>query len=274
MRTSLTIKAVLPLCLALVAASGCRGLVLEDRSDCPLFLFYDLVDRGGLEDGDPVVLSVWDASDRSPLAFRAASVGDLADKGFFLTLRKRPEVTAAGVCGLPSGTPDGVDVVSIPFGEEGYPLRRFSASTPGLREEATVPVLIRKDYSRVTVRFLTEDGVFPYSVFAKGSTAGLDLLTGKPIEGPFHCEPRETAPGEYVFIAPRQGDGALTLELFDGTGEHADDLILEDWLSRMEGFSWDLPSLPDIEVRIDFVRAEVIVTVNDWTVAASISLTI
>ena len=273
------LKTILPLCLALVSVPGCRSLVLEDRGECPVFLFYDLVDRCELTDGETIVLSVWDAEGGSLLTKASAELGEIGTRDYWLSFHKTPEVVATGVLGLRGDYSGDVSTVSIPYGQEGLPLWRFSAPAEALSEEIVVPVVIRKDYSRVKVRFLYPDGAFPYSVYLDGNTSGIDLISGRPIEGPFHCEPRETASGEFEFVAPRQLDYSLALELLgkgveDGERGHVDDIVLWDFLRKVEGFDWAADNLPDIDVEIDFVRCAVTVSVNGWTIAATISLTI
>ena len=137
-----------------------------------------------------------------------------------------------------------------------------------------------KEFSRVLVRFKSEDGVFPYSVIVSGNTCGIDLVTGRPLEGDFRFVPIESTPGVFLFTVPRQADYSLSLELWAGADSkvgkegHVDDLILWNALQNIDGFSWSMENLPDLTVEIDYVKASVTVLVNDWDLSSTINYVI
>jgi len=255
-------------------------MVLEDRMVCPAMLYIDREDQQILEGKSSVLLAVRDSYTSEVIAADNPHLEDLAPDRYSLEIHKSPGITVSGVIGaMKSGGTPGARILTIPSGLEGDPLYIFTASVPALEDELTVPVKLRKEYSRITFRFCLEDGIFPYRLAVVGNTSGIDLMDGKPVEGPFRFEPEEELPGIFSCIVPRQADLQLVLELTPKEGLNAQEgfagtLLLWDYLHRLDGFDWNLENLPDITVDIDFFHLSITVSVNDWNIAQTISLSI
>ena len=262
--------------LAPLVLLSCRSLVLEDRRACPAFVFFERPEDCPVEDKEAVRLMVLDAQTLEELASDKPLLQEIEDKDYYLTIEKRPEIVSIGVAGMRMSTLNGTKL-QLPGGCQGDPIYRFSKKEILVDEMAIVPLNMTKEFSRVLVRFKSEDGVFPYSVVVSANTCGIDLVTGRPIEGSFRFVPIESTPGVFLFTVPRQADYSLSLELWAEPGSkvgkegHVDDLILWNALQNIEGFSWAMESLPDLTVEIDYVKSSVTVLVNDWDISSTIN---
>lgn len=265
--------------LATLTLLSCRQIVLENRSDCPAFVFFECPEDCPVDKNEQVNLIVMDANTLEELASDRQQLKNIETGSYYLTIKKRPEIVSAGVAGVQMSSLNG-SKLELPFGSQGDPLYRFSKRETLDDETAIVPMIMTKEFSRVLVRFKSEDGVFPYHVVVSGNTCGIDLVTGRPIEGEFRFVPIESTPGVFLFTVPRQADYSLSLELWTGPGskdgneDHIDDLILWNALKHIDGFSWEMENLPDLLVEIDYVKASVTVLVNDWDLSSTINFVI
>lgn len=254
---------------------SCRRIILEDRSDCPAYVYFERPGEGPVENREPVHLMVLDAETLDQLASDKPLLQEI-DSKYCLSIRKRPEIVSVGVAGIRMSSLSGTRL-ELPRGSQGDPIYRFSQKDTLTDETVHVPMNMTKEFSRVLVRFKSEDGVFPYSVVVSANTCGIDLVTGRPIEGSFRYVPIESTPGVFLFTVPRQADYSLSLELWAGPGAksskegHVDDLLLWNALQKINGFSWALESLPDFTVEIDYVKESVTVLVNDWDLSSTIN---
>lgn len=253
---------------------SCRNLVLEDRGACPAFVFFHMDEVCPVDPVEPVSVTVMDASTFEILSSDSPSLEEMCADGYHMAIEKRPEITACGVAGIDKSTLTGT-TLKLPYGSQSDPVYRFSKTSILDGEEFHVPIKMTKEFSRVLVRFRSDDGEFPYTVIVSGNTSGLDISTGLPLEGAFRFSPVQIRPGEYLFSVPRQADYSLSLELWSAPGlkaespEHVDDLLLWSALQKIKGFSWAMESLPDITVDIDYVKASLIALVSDWDVSSS-----
>lgn len=274
----MTIRKLIVL-LAVPVLVSCRQLVLENRNDCPAFVFFERPGDCPLGSKEQVSLMVLDAKTLEELASDKPLIKEIDADDYYLTISKRPEIVSIGVAGVRMSSLKGTRL-ELPEGNQGDPIYRFSKREPLIDETAHVPLIMTKEFSRVLVRFKSEDGVFPYDVVVSGNTCGIDLVTGRPIEGTFRFVPIESTPGVFLFTVPRQADYSLSLELWAGPGSkvgkegHVDDLILWNALQNIEGFSWAMENLPDLTVEIDYVKASVTVLVNDWDLSSTINYVI
>lgn len=265
--------------LASLIAVSCRSLVLEDRSICPAFIFFQIPEDCPVGRKEIVNLMVLDARTLDELASDKPLLHEIKDKDYYLSIDKRPEIVSIGVAGIRISTLRGTKL-ELPAGNQGDPIYRFSKKEELVEDTALVPLNMSKDFSRVLVRFKSEDGVFPYNVVVSANTCGIDLLTGRPVEGPFRFVPIESTPGVFLFTVPRQADYSLSLELWSAPGAksgkegHVDDVILWNALQNINGFSWAMENLPDLTVEIDYVKASVTVLVNDWDISSTINYVI
>ena len=259
--------------LAALTCASCRSLVLEDRRDCPAFIFFNRPDDCPVGNKEIVDIMVMDAVTMEELASDKPLMREIGED-YFLSIEKRPEIVTVGVAGIRMGVINGTRL-ELPDGCQGDPIYLYSQKEPLVDESALVTLNMTKEFSRVLVRFKSEDGTFPYKVVVTANTCGIDLVTGRPVEGAFRFVPIESTPGVFLFTVPRQADYSLSLELWSdseskvGSGGHVDDLLLWNALQNINGFSWAMESLPDLTVEIDYVNASVTVLVNDWNISST-----
>ena len=266
----------LPLIALLLVASPSCSLVLEDRQECPAFVFYHREEGSEPGDFDRVLVRVMDGETMEELSSDDLLLEKLCSESYSMAIPKRKEILSCGISGARVSTLEGNSLI-LPRGYQGDPVYRFVKKDKLTGEEFHVPVHFTKEFSRVLVRFKSEDGDFPYEVVVTGNTAGMDLSTGEPIPGEFRYKPPETEPGVYRFTVPRQCDYTLSLELWTspdskaGPEEHVDDVVLWNALQNIKGFSWAMESLPDLTIEIDYVKSSVTVLVSDWDISSTIN---
>jgi len=268
------IKRILLVAGASLSLLSCRSLVLEDRSWCPSFLYYEIINGNLFQGYDSLFTAVYSHPGGSRIAERSTTVGEVLGGRFYVVVRGTEAVRGYGLTGWKGLTREG-DSWTVPIGEEFPPLYRF-AFTEGVREESfTVPVELVKEHARVTVQFVgietfTEaGGRFPFDVVVRSGTAGIDPMTGGPVMGPFEFAPREGTAGRFEFTLPRQGDRSLTMELYGREGvynrsgfENAYDL--HDILLKLGGVTWTEKNLPDVYIEVDYQQTTVTVSVTPW----------
>lgn len=266
--------------MLLAATLSCKSMVLENRKECPAQLFIDLEDNENLEGKASVRIAVRDSRTSQVMAADTPHLEDLDPDKYSLIIHKTENIVVSGVTGVLRSKEEGSSrTLTIPSGQEGDPLYLFTSEIPAMDDELIVPAKLRKEYSKITFRFALEDGVFPYHVSVIGNTSGTDLISGMPVEGPFRHEMEELSAGVFSCIVPRQADLLLALELSPREGLNADEgfsgiLLLWDYLQRLEGFSWNLENLPDINLDIDFFHLSITIGINDWNIAQTISISI
>ena len=254
---------------------GCRKLVLEDRTDCPAFLFFDIENADRFDQADYVHVAAYRYPDGTFLSADTTSVMHTQDRTFCLEIKKSETVSGFGVLGFAGLRQDGTAWVAD-YGKQYAPLWRFSYRSEGLTESYLIPVEAVKDYSAVTVRFNDADafpgtyGAFPYRIVVKSNTIGIQALDGSPVKGVFCYEPPEKGVGEYTFFVPRQFDRGLHIEVWNKEGiagkssSLAADFLLWTILKIRKDFSWSAKNLPDLLVEIDMTEASFKLHVVDW----------
>ena len=260
--------------LLLVAAQSC-SLVLEDRQECPAFVFFQREDGSEPGDFDRVWVKVTDGETLEELSADDPLLEKMCSESYSLEIPKREEIMTFGITGARVSTLQGTELI-LPPGYQGDPIYRFWKKDRLTGEEFHVPLRFIKEFCRMTVVFKHDKDPFPYDVVVSANTCGMDISTGVPIQGPFRYSPPAAEPGVFRFTVPRQGDYTLTLELWkpadSTTGkaeEHAEDLVLWNALQSIKGFSWAMENLPDLTLEIDYVRASVTVLINDWDISSS-----
>lgn len=275
------LKKVLALTAAVVALSSCRSWILEDRSDCPGYLFFEFIDRQSLGDPEFMHLEAVSAEDRVVLNKDTTTVGAMDDKSYCMPVRKTSVLDVYGLSGFSRSRVQNGTQWIIPYGQDGDPLYHFASRTEATGETMIVPVEMTKEYSTITVKFKMyegygNEGTFPFSIVVVSNTVGLDIQSGAPVRGDFRFVPEENQDGVFQFTVPRQADQTLSMEIwakegvYDEVG-HVDDMVFWNFLKEVEGFSWSLKNLPDLTIEIDYVRSKVVVYVNDWQLGTSIN---
>lgn len=271
-------KYLIPIAAAALMAVSCHRLVFEDRGKCPSFVFFRVEDANGVPVGEELRLEIRETSGMEMLASDNVPMDRMDERDYFLQVRKCPEISATGTAGIKAAVCAG-RMCTVAPGTQWDPVYRFSYTGSAMGGETLVPVRMKKEYSRICVRFSSDEGIFPYTVVAKGNTCGMDLVNGIPLPGPYSFRPEEEEPGVFRFTVPRQADYGLALELQAKPGVSieygpVDEIVLWRALELIDGFSWELENLPDIDIDIDYVRSQMTVIVNDWDVASSVEITI
>lgn len=262
----------------MTALSSCRSPILEDRTACPAYLFFEFTDRQSLGDPESIHVEAVEMDDGAVLNAGTTTVGEMADGTFYLPIHKCNTAGVFGMAGYDRSRTEGASRWVIPKGEDGDRLYHFQSRLEATAETAVVPVEMTKEHCRITVRFKRPEadttGVFPYSVVATSNTCGTDIRDGSPVPGDYRFAPEETQEGVFRFTVPRQGDHSLALEIWSkpdsgNQTEHVDDLVLWDYLERIEDFDWNLKNLPDLTVEIDWFQSEITLFINDWGIGIS-----
>lgn len=271
------IHGILYLLLALTSVSvlfSCRSLVLEDRSECPAFLFFDITNAEVFDISEYAHITAYKYPDGNLLAGDTTTVRAVQDDEFYLQVKRSDSVRGYGVLRFIGAHNQGSQWIVNP-GEEFPPIWRFDYKTTAASESYYIDVEAVKDHSVIDVRFLDADmyegsgGEFPYYIVIRSNTCGIDGMDGSPVKGPFLFEPVEYACGRFRFTVPRQFDRSLHMEIWgrDGFREEGNlvaDLALWYILRDTNDFSWEAKNLADAEIEISLAENKYIVTVAEW----------
>ena len=265
--------------LSLSGSTGCRQLILENRMDCPTFVFISIDPEGyPLPQDLDVHLDIHDKLYSTTLLRDTVTAVHLTENGYYAEIGKQEFINVEGIAGFNGLMRNGEEWI-IPDGEDGAPYYRFKTSATATDEQTHVKARFTKEFSRINIQFVIEGMEFPYNLIAKGNTYGLDLSTGDPLKGTYTYDvPEGRRPGSYSFIVPRQKDNSLRLELHrkddygstkvgptnDDPAERIDDIYMWDLLKKIDGFSWDMENLIDIDIEINYVYSTVTIAVDDW----------
>lgn len=272
-------KRLLYILTAALSIVSCRSLVLEDRTNCPSFLYFDIVNSERFETYDNVYLNVYSHPkglliDEDHSAVSKIQTENLDEK-FYFVVRGTEAVKGYGLIGNETLTQSGSEW-TVPLGWDYAPLFRFSYIENVQEESFTVPVEFVKDYCHVKVQFigyetfLSAMGRFPFDILIRCNTAGIDGLTGVPVRAQFEFRPEEKSIGFFEFNLPRQGDKNLVMELYgregiaDRTGHTATFDLYSDLLNQ-GGITWTEKNLPDVDIVIDYQEHSVNVSVSPWS---------
>ena len=264
--------------IALVSAlllPACRSVVLEDRTECPSFIFFKIGNADQFASYDAVHMSIYRYPDGLPLGKDTTSVQEVNNRDFYFDIRKAAAVQGCGVLGFQRCVSSDGKVWSVPIGDQFDSLFCSSYRTEVKAESFLVPLEFFKEYCKVTVQFtgiesfINADGVFPFDLTIRGNTCGIDALSGVPVRGPFEYRPKELEMGKFRFLLPRQADQDLKMELYGRKGAldregHVETFDRWALLREKGGISWTEPDLPDVYMEIDYQESTVNVFVSPW----------
>jgi len=265
------VKKLLLILGAALPLFSCRSLVLEDRAGCPSYLFFDVK-----EENDPSIITqvhvtAFRQEDNSFMAQDTTTLRAMKDRTFYLPVHKTEGVEGYGMLGFSQMRKSGPMQWTVQEGQDGDPLYRFHYNASALEEEVLIPVRLEKDHSKIEIRFLHFEGfadpggAFPFRICITGNTCGIDALSGVPVLGEFRYVPSEEGAGVFRFIAPRQGDHSLTMEVYSiKDGELLDQFRLWDFFRERVKFSWEQPILPDFKLYIDYSESVFHISVQEW----------
>ncbi len=256
--------------LVLAAAIGAVGCsIKEDRFPCPCWLVLAPEENAGREGAFTLEVYPDDGSGEGERELlRDLSWASVLDGDYEIRVRRGNKRLV-----IREGIPEehvSLTAAIIPEGCEADSLRVCVLSAECLGEEVVVPVRPLKQWATLFLKMETGGtGSYPYDLRLRGTFDGLDLLSLEPHRGPFRFspEPRGKDGSEFRVRLPRQGDHSLALELrlkgSPSDSEPVDTLPLGEWIAS-SGYDWSAAELDDIYIGVDYARAGVHVTVNDW----------
>ena len=262
--------------LAVAAAfTSCREIILEDRSECPSFLFFDIRNPEYFNGFESVHVGLFDYPEEQLMAADTTSVDEIQQRNFYFDIRNTPAVEGYGLMGYGRCISGRGASWTTPLGAQYDSLFRFYYRVPVARESFVVPVEFTKEHTKVTVRFTGVEsfeqasGVFPFSILVRGNTCGIDALTGLPLRGPFEYRPPEEGIGLFKFILPRQADHDLKLEIYSKPGVYKPEGQIDTFdlwaiLREKAGITWEEKNLPDVYIQIDYREMQIQVQVSPW----------
>ncbi len=273
-----TPRCILSTLLLFILLPSCRDLILEQRSECPTYLFLDITNPELFPAGTTLHFAAFSYPDQTLIREQSCALDSLQEEGLSLVLRQVDAVNGYGITGHRRLVKRGFHW-TLPPGEDYDSLYRFCFYTP-LQGEGPLfqPVAFVKDYMHVQVQFInsgdngsTHQGPFPFELIVRGETNGINALDGTPLPGPYACQPPETACGHFSFNLPRQAEGTLRLDLYgkEGLWEKTGlifSLDLDRILREEAGICWKEQNLPDVSLVINYLQQTIRITVSpqDW----------
>lgn len=262
------------LALALTVVS-CRGIVLEDRLECPSFLFFEVSNPEHFQPYEKVFTTVCSHPAGGLISSESPSLRSIQNKDFYVEVRSTEAVKGYGILGGGRNIEYRGDQWLIPIGCQSDSIYRFSYVADVVPDSFTVPVEFVKEHTKVSLQFvgmetyLDDDGRFPFDIVVRANTCGIDAYTGLPVRGSFEYRPAETTLGHFDFILPRQADNFLLLELYGREHIYQQEGFigsynLNEILLNLGGVTWREKSLPDVSVEIDYKETRVQVQVDNW----------
>jgi len=269
-------RLLLTLLVATLPLLSCHRWVLEDRRECPSFLFFDILNPpSDFQSYTQVYTNVYSHPQGAVMDEARTSVRDIRERLFFFSVRRADAVKGYGLIGEEGLVSDGA-LWRAPLGSNYVPLFRYSYLAEVQEESFIVPVEFTKEYTRVSIQFVgvetfvSAQGRFPFDLRVQGNTCGIDAFTGVPLRGGFEYSPPEEGIGHFEFLLPRQADQDLMLELSgrEYISEHAGvqhRFNLYDLLLQKGNLTWTEKNLPDVHLEIDYEEFSVNVSVFPWT---------
>ena len=254
---------------------SCRSIILEDRLECPSFLFFEVSNPEHFQPYDKVYTTVCGYPSGGLIRADSPSLGSIQGKDFYVEVRRTQAVKGYGVLGGGQNVENPADQWLIPIGCQSDSLYRFSYLATVQPDSFTVPVEFFKEHAKVSLQFvdmetyLGQDGRFPFDIVVRSNTCGIDAQTGIPLRGAFEYRPPETTLGHFDFILPRQGDNCLVLELYGREHIYQREGFIASYnlrniLRDLGGITWQEKNLPDIRLELDFKETTVQVQVDNW----------
>ena len=241
---------LVPVLLALASCS-----IKEDRTACPCALALEISDLPVR----PVVVGVSGAGYAFMEVVRADTL---------MVIPVPKEDLSVSVTGGALAEGDGS--VRIPEGEEAPPLYLFHADVPAFDEQVTLPVLLRKQFCRLELRFTGPPGYAPpFEAEVEGSFDGW-LPDGSPPRGPFSRRILSGSDGLASLRLPRQGDDSLLLHIL-----FSDQIVrtfaLGSYIAA-SGYDWSAPDLKDLTLQVDISLTSVTISTDLWTKTEDLEL--
>ena len=265
---------LIPILLA-AALTSCRNWVLEDRTQCPTLLCFDIANAGTFDRADYIHVVAFHYPEDVLLGKDTATVSSIQEREYYLKVRRSETVYGFGVAGFSKCHLQKETEWVVDRGADFGPLWRFDFRSSASEEQYLIPVEMVKDHCNIAVSFRDFDlfpgmeGHFPYRLVVRSNTCGVNALNGEPVKGAFLYEPEENPGGTFRFTVPRQYDRSLVLEVYNKEEFFGDDALVArfgiwNWAHAREDFSWTDKNLGDLSVVIELTTGQYSVTVEPW----------
>ena len=252
----------------LIVLSGCS--VKEDRSGCPCVLMLDLSGLDADRFPSVVLSAVSDDGILFSTTFDGAGYEDLHQ---LMVPKKTRIISVTGVEDEYvsfqdiNGREDGFGLL-VPYGSDCPPVHMFTGEVDVSGETDTVTVNLHKNHCKMRIK-LTSESQTDFEIEVKGNYCGYGI-GGELISGSFSNIPEIGPDGKRTVCLPRQGDSSLVMELVDEDGQVRNFAIGE--YIAYTGYDWTEENLRDIDVTIDYIKTELVISVSDWGESISIDV--
>ncbi len=248
--------------------AGCS--IKEDRSQCPCILELDFSGNGrfdrldfGVSSGDDFLYRdmVGNRDFGQPYRLEVPRSGVYLNVYSFASSDGRADGYGGGAAVM--GETEFIDSdrtsLTIPLGRECPPVYMYSSRIDTGKEMHSEYVLLRKNYSVLFIRLLSESAS-PLVLAVGGKIDGYGL-DGAPEEGDFYVKPEVNEDGYCEVRIPRQKDGALRLTISDEEGVLREFALGEYIIAS--GYDWTAADLEDVEMVIDYAKTGVVFSIKD-----------
>lgn len=241
----------------------CSCSVKEDRTPCPGYLFVSFVDGDkypgrigmiGYADGEQIFHDSVFAAECDPYWIKAV---------------RKNIIRLGSYTGIDQSYCREHSIV-IEQGNQADSTYSFFQEVDCLGDEAYVDVTFHKQFCTVHLDIDQSAEDMQRFIFeVTGNSCGFDVLSFKPVAGPFHFEPKAVE-GERVvdFRIPRQKDMELKLKLWyvnprTGIKEDMGVYPLASYIAKT-GYDWETEDLQDVYIRIGLTIGSVTVSIQGW----------
>lgn len=230
--------------------------VKEDRTPCPCWLDVFLGEKTSSE----VVLCIWQNTDNllsetlseemfSPFVEREVR------RGFNLlsAFERKGQLSSTGTR------------IITAEGQQCDSLYACSDLVNCTGEFAVDTIRFHKQFATLYLQILNPLEVdYPYTLTIRGNVCGMDLSSFRPVDGKFSYTPVLNEEFLGTCRLPRQKDNSLAIEMARADDGSPVDTIPLGELIAATGYDWKAVDLNDIVIKIDFAKADISVTVNEW----------
>ncbi len=247
------------MCFAVLSCS-----IKEDRTGCPAWL--TVVSDGHLgeenEDGKLVFNLVSDQS--GDCGRQEGRLEPFTGDGTVLTV-PRMENVSVDVIGGVSAMEFAEGFLKIPLGCDCDCIVGGSGSVRVSAEEGLLALPLNRCYARL---LMTLSGAMPdpcpYRFVLIGGIDGYTLPGLSPHRGEFSFEMPASTGNNYTARVPRQADNTLRIEIRRLQDDELISTIPVGVELKALDYDWSAPDLNDIFMLLDFARADLLISVDDW----------
>ena len=258
-------RKIIAISVALIIAL-CSCSVKEDRSPCPCYLTFDLSGCGNVSDSLTI-----SAFGEMSLFKESISTNDYPT--FYEKTVKKGIVTTSVLCGYGKDAEKNGQIISTK-GEDALPLWGYSSSINCTGELARDSVVLGRQSARIHLKVESIDGnPYPYQLVAKSDICGLEMQDLSPVKGDYSYSLFLDSEAVCTFRLYRQTpESRATIEVLE-RGILIETLPLYAWIEAT-GYDWSDSDLKDIYIGMDYARANVTITIQDWSAEEAIHITI